>query len=161
MRSQALFPFNFEKPTRRVMVYAGSLDPDAAAARANRGCCQESQEVNICANDEYPDGICTVLTAKTIDCIGGYWNPGAQYSQGFCVNGITLPLAGVESCDAKVAVRMTAYGGSYEIDIFEDHLTLVRTDDPNEWDESIDFGCIAGPVISETRAVGEKIMHFV
>ena len=56
---------------------------------------------------------------------------------------------------------MTAYGGSYEIDIFEDHLTLVRTDDPNEWDESIDFGCIAGPVISETRAVGEKIMHFV
>lgn len=147
-----LYPNNFEEPTRRVIVFAGTSEDAVTEARTNRGCCQESEEVNICANDEYPDGVCTVLHEKSIGCIDGFWNPAAQYSQGFCVNGIVLPVAGVESCDPKVAVRNTAYGGSYEIEIGEDQITLVRTDDPVNWDDSIDFGCVAGPVITETRA---------
>ena len=110
----ALFPHNYEMPTQRVMVYAGANDPVndpegiVPAALANRGCCQQSETTNICMDEEYPGGACVPLAGRTIDCAAGHWNPNAQYSQGFCVNGITLPLDGVESCDARVAVRMTA-----------------------------------------------------
>ena len=146
-------------PTQRVMVYAGANDPVndpeglVPAALANRGCCQQSETTNICMDEEYPTGACVPLAGRTIDCANGHWNPNAQYSQGFCVNGITLPLDGVESCDARVAVRMTAYGGNYEIDIGTDALTIVRTDDPANWDEFIDFGCVAHPVITDERAL--------
>ena len=56
------------------------------------GCCQMAPGFHQCMDSQYPDGKCTKLESKTIEC-GYFWNPLAEYepATGYCKETVIQP----------------------------------------------------------------------